>query len=129
MENKKRILLVEDDDFLAKMYKQKFKLEGFDVLYASNGEDGLTMVRNEHPDLVLLDVIMPKMNGWQFLEKMRNELADYSPPVILLTNLGQNSDVKKGMSLGVVDYLIKAHFTPSEVVNKIKEVLNTQKNN
>ena len=118
---KKKILLVEDDTFLLEMYRLKFDAEGFYVITAVDGMEALEKTKKEKPDLVLLDIILPKMDGWDFLKNLRADLSMPSPPVILLTNLGQNDDVKKGMSLGVVDYLIKAHFTPTEIVKKVKE--------
>jgi len=123
---KKKILLIEDDTFLSHMYELKFVAEGFDVSVAHDGLEGLEMVKKNMPDIILLDIILPKMDGWDFLKKLRADLAASTPPVILLTNLGQSNDVKKGMSMGVVDYLIKAHFTPSEVVQRIKQVFKQQ---
>lgn len=123
---KKKILLIEDDTFLSEMYQLKFKAEGFDAVVANDGLLGLEMVKKYKPDIIILDIVLPKMDGWSFLAKLRADFTQPTPPVILLTNLGQSNDVKRGMSMGVVDYLIKAHFTPNEVVHRIKQVLKKQ---
>lgn len=119
----KHILIVEDDSFLLNIYKTKFEFEGFKVSTAENGEMGLTESKKKKPDLVLLDVLMPKMDGFTFLEEQKKDKAIKDIPVILLTNLGQKDDVQRGLELGAKDYIIKAHFKPSEVVEKVKKVL------
>jgi len=122
-ENKIKIVLVEDDAFLAGMYVTKLNLEGYDVHLASDGEKGLKLVKEELPGIILLDVILPKMSGFDVLKDLKADAKTKNIPVILLTNLGQRDDVKKGLDLGAVDYLIKAHFMPSEVVEKIKKLV------
>lgn len=117
------ILLVEDDTFLANIYKTKFELEGFKVSVADNGEDGLADVKKKKPDIVLLDILLPKMDGFSVLKHIKDDAATQKTPVIFLTNLGQKEDVEKGLALGAVDYLIKAHFKPSETVEKVKKAL------
>lgn len=119
----RRLLLVEDDAFLAGMYVTKLTMEGFQAELATDGKSGLEKASSLKPDLILLDVLLPKMNGFDVLKALKSDPATKDIPVILLTNLGQKSDVVKGLDLGAVDYLIKAHFMPSEVVTKIKEVL------
>ena len=119
----KRILLVEDDEFLAELYATKLNLEGFEVSLAVDGEKGLKMTGEEMPDLVLLDIILPKMDGFEVLKQLKADAKTKPIPVILLTNLSQKDEVKKGLELGAIDYLIKAHFMPSEVVKKIKQTL------
>ena len=116
-----KILIVEDDIFLADLYRTKFELEGLTVFVAYDGEKGLELVEKNLPDIVLLDLILPKMSGFIVLEKMKASKKLKDIPVILLTNLSQKADVEKGLRMGADDYLIKAHFMPSEVVNKIKE--------
>jgi len=123
MSQKKVILLVEDDEFLAELYATKLNLEGFEVHLASDGEKGLKLLKEKKPDLVLLDIIMPKMDGFEVLKMIKADKTIKDTPVILLTNLSQKDEVKKGLELGAVDYLIKAHFMPSEVVKKIKGAL------
>ncbi len=120
---KQTILLVEDDTFLSGMYKTKFELEGFIVVTAEDGFKGFQLAKEQRPDIILLDILMPKMDGFEVLQKIRASDDTKNIPVILLTNLGQKDDVKKGLALGADGYLIKAHFMPSEVVTKVKSVL------
>lgn len=122
---KPRILLVEDDAFLAGMYVTKLTMEHFEVELANDGATGLAKAEELVPDLILLDVLLPKMNGFDVLKRIKEQPALKDIPVILLTNLGQKSDVTQGLDLGAADYLIKAHFMPSEVVEKIKRYLQT----
>ncbi len=122
---KPRVLVVEDDAFLAGMYLTKFGLEGFTVELASDGKEGVKKAKEWRPDIMLLDLILPVMDGFTVLETVRNDPDTRAIPVILLTNLGQKSDVEKGMKLGASDYLIKAHFMPSEVIEKVKRFLKT----
>jgi DNA-binding response OmpR family regulator len=123
MATKKGILLIEDDEFLAELYATKLNLEGFEVALANTGEKGLKMIKDKKPDLVLLDIILPKMDGFEILKNVKADPGLKNIPIILLTNLSQKDEVKKGLELGAVDYLIKAHFMPSEVVKKIKNVI------
>lgn len=116
----KKILIVEDDAFVQDIYRTKLSQEGFSIMDAENGEKALKKLESESPDLILLDIIMPLMNGLEFLEKLRADKKYKKTPVILLTNLGQKEDVEKGLALGANDYLIKSHFTPSEVLEKVK---------
>lgn len=118
-----KILLVEDDSFLVEMYTTKFELEGFDVVTAEDGSRGLELAQSENPDIILLDILMPKMDGFEVLDSLKKNAKTADIPVVLLTNLGQKDDVKKGFEKGAVGYLIKAHFMPSEVVDKIKAIL------
>jgi len=118
------ILLVEDDEFLLNMYKTKIVLEKYDVIVANNGEKAYKQIVEKKPDLILLDIVLPKMTGFEVLAKIKNEDDQIrNIPVILLTNLGQREDIKRGLELGAKEYLIKAHFLPSEVMEKIKKVL------
>ncbi len=118
-----KILLIEDDPFLLSMYSTKFGLENFSVISADDGEKGWQMADEVRPDIILLDILMPKMNGFEVLEKLKANKKTKNIPVILLTNLNQKDEIERGMTLGADDYLIKAHFMPSEVVEKIKKVL------
>ncbi|MCB9802481.1 response regulator [Candidatus Nomurabacteria bacterium] len=115
-ESKAKILLVEDEEMLANMYEVKFQNEGFDITKALDGATGLELAKSIKPDLMLLDVIMPKMDGFSVLKAIREDPEIKDLPVILLTNLGQDEDVQKGKELGVVGYLVKANVTPAEVV-------------
>ena len=118
-----KILLVEDDELLSKMYIQKLKREGFEVLSAYDGDQGLTFMKDKHPDLVLLDIMMPKLNGIQFLTKVKEAPGISAIPVIVLTNLAATQDAQKALLLGAKSYLVKSDFTPDEIVKKIKEFL------
>ena len=117
------VLLIEDDNFLGNIYKTKFEMEKFKVIVATDGLEGLEMVKKKKPDIILLDILMPKMDGFEVLDRLKKDKNLVNIPVILLTNLGQKDDVEKGLKLGAVDYLIKAHYKPSETVAKIKSVL------
>ena len=118
-----KILIVEDDKFLRELIAQKLIKEGFEISEAVDGEEGMKKVKEEKPDLVLLDLILPGIDGFEVLSRMREESALASIPVIILSNLGQREDVEKGLRMGAVDYLIKAHFTPGEIIEKIKNTL------
>lgn len=121
-----KILLIEDDKFLRELIIQKLGKEGFDVSEAPEGESGLSKMKEERPDLVLLDLILPGIDGFEVLSRMKKDTELGSIPVIILSNLGQKDDVQKGMDLGAEDYLIKAHFTPGEIVEKIRATLKTE---
>src|SRR3989338_1917389 len=122
-EKKIHVLLVEDDAFLTNIYQTKFEMEGFKVSVADNGESGLADAKKKKPDVILLDILLPKMDGFMVLEKLKADEMLKDIPVILLTNLGQKDDVEKGLQLGAVDYLITAHFKPSETVEKVRKAL------
>lgn len=120
---KHTVLLVEDDEMLHSMYIQKFTREGYEVLSGYNGAEGVQLAEEYKPDVILLDIIMPKMDGFAALKKLKKNAEIAEIPVILLTNLGQEEDIRKGKELGATDYFIKANHTPQEVVDKVKEVL------
>ena len=119
----KKILIIEDDKFLRELITQKLFKEGYEVSEAVDGEEGLKKLKEEKPDLVLLDLILPGIDGFEVLARTREESTLSSIPVIILSNLGQKEDVEKGLKMGAVDYLIKAHFTPGEIIEKIKAAL------
>ncbi len=120
---KRRILLVEDDTFVSGMYVTKFTAEGFDILLANDGEEGLKKAKTAVPDLVLLDLLLPKKSGFDVLIELKSDPRLRDIPVVLLTNLSEKENVQRGLALGATDYLIKAHFMPSEVIAKIKRIL------
>lgn len=119
----KTILVVEDDKFLRELMSQKLTKEGYKTIEAVDGEEGLKKIKDERPGLVLLDLILPGIDGFEVLSKMREDPSLGEIPVIILSNLGQREDVERGLKLGAADYLIKAHFTPGEIIEKIKGVL------
>lgn len=118
-----RVLVVEDDRFLRELMVRKLKTEGYDVQAASDGEEGLKSIKELKPELVLLDLILPGIDGFEVLSRKREDAEISAIPVIILSNLGQKDEVERGLSLGAVDYLIKAHFTPGEIIEKIKNIL------
>ncbi|OGI25258.1 MAG: hypothetical protein A3J76_05350 [Candidatus Moranbacteria bacterium RBG_13_45_13] len=120
--DKKKILIVEDDNFVAEVYSTKLVEMGYDVTIAQNGEEGLTELESKKADLILLDIIMPVMGGIKMLEEMKKSEEWGKIPVILLTNVGEKESIQKVRDLGVKNYLIKSHFTPAEVIEKIEAV-------
>ncbi|GAI58361.1 unnamed protein product [marine sediment metagenome] len=119
----KTILVIEDDKFLRELIARKLIKEDFEVSEAVDGEEGIKKIKEEKPDLILLDLILPGIDGFEVLSRMKKESTLASIPVIILSNLGQKDDVEKGLKMGAVDYLIKAHFTPGEIIDKIKAAL------
>ena len=118
-----KILLVEDDAILAKVLYGKLSEAGFEVNQAFDGEVGLAMAKSGKWDLILLDLILPKKDGFEVLAELKNDLSARSMPVIILTMLGADEDIKKGLQLGADDYIIKAQHTIREIVEKIKNFL------
>lgn len=123
MNEQKKVLIIEDDDFLVQMYATKLELEGFDVVMATDGAKGLKMAGKELPDLVLLDLNLPVMDGFEVLEQLKNNKETKDIPVLVLTNFGQKEKVDQCLNMGAEDYLIKAHFVPSEVIDRIKKII------
>jgi len=119
----KKILVIEDDKFLRELISQKLIKEGYDIIEAIDGEKGIEAIKSEKPDLVLLDLILPEVDGFGVLAKVKEDASLSQIPIIILSNLGQKDDIEKGLKLGASDYLIKAHFTPNEIVEKIKIIL------
>ena len=117
------ILIIEDDKFLRELITRKLLNEAYEVSEAVDGEEGIKKIKEEKPDLILLDLILPGIDGFEVLSKKKEDPALASIPVIILSNLGQKDDVEKGLKMGAIDYLIKAHFTPGEIIEKIKVVL------
>ncbi len=118
-----RVLLVEDDDFLRKICKTKLEREGLNVSVAVDGKEAFEKIMKTDPQIVLLDIIMPVMDGFEVLKRVKENPSKSSIPIIMLTNLGQESEIKKGFKLGAEDYIVKAHFTAGEIVEKVKEIL------
>ena len=118
-----KILIIEDDKFLRELIVQKLIKEGYNISEAIDGEEGIKKIKEEKPDLVLLDLILPGIDGFEVLTQMKEDQNITKIPVIILSNLGQKEDVERGLELGAIDYLIKAHFTPGEIIEKIKSVL------
>lgn len=124
IENNKKILIIEDDEALVKMYTIKFKHEGFNIDYALDGEIGLIKLQKKEYDLILLDLMLPKINGFQVLETLRkSNYINKDKIVIAITNLSLYEDRKRVSDLGANGYVIKANLTPREIVEKIKSYL------
>ncbi len=119
---KQKILMVEEDRFLRKIYRNKFNKEDFEFIEATNGQEGLNKVIFEKPDIVLLDLILPRKSGFDVLVEMKKNKETKNIPVIIFSNLGQESDIKRGLSLGAQEYLIKSETSLSDVVDKVKEL-------
>ena len=119
----RRILLVEDDDALANVYMTRLHAEGFDIKRVNNGEDALVTVLSYRPDLVVLDVMMPKLNGFEVLDILRNTPEVGNVKVIMLTALSQEADKKRAEELGVDDYLVKSQVVIADVIDHIKQHL------
>ncbi len=119
----KKILIIEDDKFLRKLICLKLTHEGYEISEAIDGEQGIKSVEKEKPDLVLLDLILPGIDGFEVLAKMKTNPILSKIPVIIFSNLGQKEDIEKGLKMGANDYLIKAHFTPDEIIAKIRAIL------
>lgn len=122
--HKPKILLVEDDDSLATVYETRLQAENFDTNRVANGEEALSAAIEYKPDLVILDVMMPKVSGFDVLDIIRNTPETANVKVIMLTALSQDSDKEKAQSLGVDDYLVKSQVVIADVVERIKELLN-----
>lgn len=118
-QRKEKILIIEDDKFLNKLYSDKLNRDGFEVSMAISGEEGLSRAIREKPDLVLLDIILPQRSGFDILSELKLNKATKDIPVVILSNLGQDADVKRGMDLGASDYLIKTDFS----ITKLGEVV------
>lgn len=120
----KRVLIVEDDKMILSMYETKLRQDGFEVLIAENGSQGLDLAIKEKPDIILLDIILPQMDGFTVLQELRLNDSMKKTPIVMLTNLGTKEDKDKGEKFGATDYLVKASLTPSQVSEAVKKYLN-----
>ena len=119
----KTILLVEDDPFLIDIYTTKLKEKGFSVEVAEDGAECLRKIKETLPDLLLLDIVLPSLNGWEILRKIKSDDKLKNLKVVILSNLGEKEEIEKGIKFGVSKYLVKAHYTPSEVVEEIEKII------
>jgi DNA-binding response OmpR family regulator len=122
-----KIAIIEDDAAIHQMYRMKFETEGFDVQLASNGKSGIELVKKFNPDIVLLDLQMPEVDGLEALRAIRSSKQSKQTPVIILTNLGEEESPKELKDLGANGYIVKADYTPRQVVLKVKETLEAVK--
>lgn len=122
-----KVLIIEDEKMLAEMYATKFGMDGYETIKAFDGSEGLAKAKETKPDVILLDIIMPKLDGFAVLKELRKDEDFKNTPILLLTNLGQDDDIKKGKSLGADDYFVKSNHTPADVALKVKSMLNKKK--
>lgn len=120
---KARVLIVEDDKFLRDLILQKLQREGFDTIPALDGEEGLKLAKEKKPDMILLDLILPGLDGFEVLRQVKADANTKPIPVIVLSNLGQKEDMDRAFAGGAEDFMVKANFTPGEIIAKIKQVL------
>ncbi len=123
-----KILIIEDDTFLGELMAKHFKEEGFDIYLALDAETGLEKLRAILPDLVILDLLLPGMDGYEFLKIVKADSKLSSVPVIILSNFNQKDDIERGLKIGAIDFLVKAHLDLDEITEKIKQVLNKKPN-
>lgn len=125
MEEKlKKILVIEDDKFISEVYLTKLSTEGFDTVVVNDGEAGLKEAKKKLPDLILLDIFMPKKGGIEVLRVLKEDEVTRNIPVIMITNATEDEYIDQAMEMGAVDYLVKSNFTPDEVVNKVLQYCN-----
>ncbi len=127
VENALKILLVEDDPFLSNLLKVRLQRENIDVTLARDGEEAVKYLTSSRPSLILLDLILPKKSGFEILEKISTDPQLKDMPVIIISNLGQTSDIQRGKELGAVEYFVKAKISIDDLVGKVKEFLRIPK--
>ena len=118
---KKQILLVEDEQFLSTLLKNRLEKDGFEVTLARDGEEAVNLLKTVKPSLVLLDLILPKMSGFDVLEAINSDPQLHKAPVMIISNLGQESDIERGKELGAVDYFIKAKISIDDLISEVKK--------
>ncbi len=124
MVNKRiKILVVEDEDFLLSLYETKLEQSGYEVVKASNGAEGISLAQLELPNLILLDILMPQVDGYEMLKRIKADGKTKKIPVIIFSNLSQKQEIEKGLQLGAKDYIIKTSVTPTELVGRVKKYL------
>lgn len=123
----KKILLIEDEKFLSDMYKLKFEHDGYPTVVASNGSEGVEMAGKENPDLIFLDLVMPDMDGYQVLQKIRSNPKTKNVKIYILSNLAQESEIQKGLKFGADGYFLKASLTPSQLMINIEKIMTGEK--
>ena len=118
-----KIMIIEDDSLLIKMYQTKFQLEGYEMMTATDGEQGLKLLKADKPDFLILDMMMPKLSGLELLAIIRNDPGLKDLPVFMLSNMSQPSEMEKAKALGVVEFVLKSSLTPRQVVDKVRKYL------
>jgi len=122
----KKLIIIEDEETLLNLLDKKLNKEGYSVDIARDGEEGLEKIRNNRPDLILLDIVMPKMGGFEVMEILKKDEELNTIPIIIISNSGQPVELDRAKELGVVDWLIKTDFDPQEVVDKVKKQFNKE---
>lgn len=120
----KKILIIDDEKFHLEMYKDRFEKAEYQVLTAANGQLGLELAKKEKPDLVIVDILMPTMDGYEVIEKMKKDEQTSKIHIVALSNLAQDNEIKKGLNLGADDYIIKTDITPTELIERVKKIIN-----
>jgi two-component system phosphate regulon response regulator PhoB/two-component system alkaline phosphatase synthesis response regulator PhoP len=119
----KKIIIAEDEPNLIEMYKLYFERAGYEVFIAENGNQCIELAKSEKPDLILLDIIMPKMDGWQTLTTLKGDPETKQIPILVFSNLGQTQEIQKGLDLGADDYVVKSDMTPKELLEKVEQMI------
>ncbi len=126
-QKKVKILVVEDEAFLLDLYETRLEQEGYEVIKANNGAEGLSLAQLELPKVILLDILMPQVDGYEMLGSLKQGEKTKNIPVIIFSNLSQREEIEKGLELGANDFIIKTSVTPSEMVDKVKSFLKRNK--
>jgi len=126
---KKKILIIEDEEFLSDMYKIKLSSEGYEIAVANNGQEGIESATKFKPDLILLDLMMPKMNGFQVLEKLKSSKVTAAMKVFVLSNLSQGEEINKATAMGADGFLVKASLTPTQIADFVHKIFDNKKDN
>jgi len=121
------VLIVEDDRFLNKAYADKLGREGFEVMLATSADEAKQHLARKMPSIILLDIIMPYVSGFEFLQEIKQDPKYKKIPILIISNLSQEEDIKKGKQLGAVDFIVKTDYTLDEIIEKVKEIINSKK--
>lgn len=122
-QEKQKILVVEDDSFLRELISKKLADNDFEVFQAENGAKALEVAKTESLKIILLDLIIPEKDGFEVLQELKSDPRTQNIPIVIMSNLGQKEEIQRGLSMGAVDFLVKAHFTPDEILAKVKQIL------
>ena len=120
----KKILIIEDDQYLSEMYKMKFESEGYQIIITDSGIQGIELAKQEQPDLILLDLVLPKIDGYQILNRLRKDVKTKKLKVYILSNLGQDNEISRGLKCGADGYFVKSDLTPRQLINKVEQIFN-----
>ncbi len=118
-----KVLLVEDDSFLGYLFSTSIRESGLELIYVTSGEDALEKMRSEKPDIVLLDIILPGINGYEVLQRIKADFSDMNVPVIMISNLGDQASMNRAKELGATYYFVKSNVLPRDIIQKVREVL------